>query len=42
MPVLRCTNGKFRIGSGKCVFTSRKKAERAQVAVKAKQSSRKK
>ena len=41
MPVSRCTNGKFRIGSGKCVFTSRRTAEKAQVAVKAKESRKK-
>lgn len=29
MPVHKCPNGKFRIGSGKCVYDSKEKAERA-------------
>lgn len=29
MPVLRCPNKKFRIGSGKCIYDSKAKAERA-------------
>lgn len=29
MPVLKCPNGKFRIGSGKCIYDSKKKADRA-------------
>ena len=32
MPVRKCSNGKYRIGSGDCVYTSREKAERAQQA----------
>lgn len=29
MPVIRCPNGKFRIGHGKCMYDSKEKAERA-------------
>jgi hypothetical protein len=29
MPVLKCSNGKYRIGSGECVYRSRESAERA-------------
>lgn len=32
MPVERCDNGKYRIGSGECVYTSRSSAQRAYVA----------
>ena len=32
MPVLKCPNGKWRIGTGPCVFTTRAAAERAYVA----------
>jgi len=29
MPVYRCRNNKYRIGSGKCMYTSRASANRA-------------
>lgn len=29
MPVHKCPNGKFRIGSGNCIYDSKKKAEKA-------------
>ena len=29
MPVLKCDNGKWRIGSGKCIYSTRKKAANA-------------
>jgi hypothetical protein len=29
MPVLKCSNGKFRIGTGPCIYTSQKNAEKA-------------
>jgi len=29
MPVHKCPNGKFRIGSGKCMYDSKEKAEKA-------------
>jgi hypothetical protein len=35
MPVYKCPNGKYRIGSGKCVYTSKAKAQRAWAAAKA-------
>lgn len=32
MPVTRCENGKYKIGDGECIYTSRASAERAYVA----------
>jgi len=32
MPVIKCSNGKWRIGSGPCVYTSKAKADRAYTA----------
>jgi len=32
VPVFKCSNGKYRIGNGPCVFTSREKAETAMRA----------
>ena len=32
MPVSKCENGKYRIGDGECMYTSRASAERAYVA----------
>ncbi|KKM77050.1 hypothetical protein LCGC14_1373950 [marine sediment metagenome] len=29
MPVLKCLNGKWKIGSGKCIYPTKAKAERA-------------
>jgi len=29
MPVHKCPNGKFKIGSGKCMYDSKEKAEKA-------------
>jgi len=29
MPIYACSNGKFRIGEGECVYTSRENAESA-------------
>jgi hypothetical protein len=29
VPVHKCPNGKYRIGSGKCIYDSKAKAERA-------------
>lgn len=40
MPVIKCSNGKYRIGSGKCVFTSYEKAVRAYQAYLAKNKGR--
>lgn len=36
MPVLKCPNGKYRIGSGKCIYPTRKKAEKAYAGYRAK------
>jgi HK97 family phage prohead protease len=32
MPIYSCSNGKYRIGSGECIYTSRASAQRAYVA----------
>ena len=29
MPVTKCSNGLYKIGSGKCMYRSREKAEKA-------------
>lgn len=36
MPVQKCGNGKYRIGSGKCMYKSKAAAERAYRAYRAK------
>jgi hypothetical protein len=41
MPVSKCSNGKYRIGSGGCNFTSKAKAEEAYKAYLAKKHSSK-
>ena len=33
MPVLKCKNGKYRIGTGACVFETKEKAEKAYKAI---------
>jgi hypothetical protein len=33
MPVLKCSNGKYRIGSGKCVYDTKEKAEKVWKAI---------
>lgn len=38
MPVLKCSNGKFRIGTGPCIYTTKAKAEKAYAAYRAKQA----
>jgi hypothetical protein len=38
MPVTKCPNGKYRIGSGPCMYTSEEKAQRAYVAYLAKKA----
>jgi len=32
MPVRKCSNGKWRIGNGPCIYTSKEKANRAYTA----------
>ena len=32
MPVLKCSNGKYKIGSGKCMYKSKAAANRAYKA----------
>jgi len=36
VPVHKCPNGKYRIGSGPCMYTSKEKAERAYKAYRVK------
>jgi hypothetical protein len=40
MPVTKCSNGKYRIGSGDCIYDSKEKAERAYAAYRAKEHSK--
>jgi hypothetical protein len=35
MPVRKCANGKYRIGSGPCIYDSKAKAEKAYRGYKA-------
>ena len=37
MPVIRCSNGKYRIGNGPCMYSTKAAAERAYRAYLAKQ-----
>lgn len=41
MPVAKCPNGKWRIGSGRCMYTSKAKAEAAYRAYLAKKGKKK-
>ena len=36
MPVIKCGQNKWRIGSGPCIYTSKASAERAYAAYRAK------
>ena len=40
MPVRKCSNGKWRIGSGPCMYKTKKAAERAYAAYRAKKHSK--
>lgn len=42
MPVYKCINGKYRIGKGPCVYTTREAAERALKAYYAQKAAEKK
>ena len=39
MPVIKCSNGKYRIGTGKCIYKTNAAAERAYRAYLAKKKS---
>jgi len=41
MPVKKCSNNKYKIGSGKCMYKSKASAKRAYKAYKAKKHSKK-
>lgn len=36
MPVKKCSNGKYQIGDGPCMYTSKEAAEKAYAAYRAK------
>jgi len=40
MPVKKCSNGKYRVGSGPCMYKSKAAAERAYGAYRAKKYSK--
>lgn len=42
MPVKKCSNGKYKIGSGKCMYKSKEKANAAYDAYLAKKHSKNK
>ena len=42
MPVRKCVNGKWRIGNGPCMYTSKAKADKAYRAYLAKKGKKKK
>jgi len=42
MPVRKCPNGKYRIGTSKCMYTRKSDAEKAYKAYLAKKNSEKK
>lgn len=41
MPVIKCPNGKYRIGGGPCIYTSKAAADRAYQAYLAKRTPKK-
>ena len=41
MPVSKCSNGKWRVGSGPCMYNTKGNAERAYQAYLAKKHSKK-
>jgi hypothetical protein len=41
MPVVKCSNGKYRIGNGKCIYTTKAAAERAYKAYLAQKNKKK-
>lgn len=36
MPVIKCSNSKYRIGSGACIYDTKEEAERVWAAIRAK------
>lgn len=42
MPVYKCTNGKYKIGTGRCMYTSKSAADRAYKAYRTKSNASKK
>lgn len=40
MPVKKCSSGKYRIGSSKCMYKSKESAEKAYKAYRAKKHSK--
>lgn len=41
MPVVKCPNGKYRIGGGKCMYDTKASADRAYEAYRAKKHTKK-
>ncbi len=35
MPVIKCSNGKYRIGTGACIYQTEEKAQKAWAAIRA-------
>lgn len=35
MPVIKCSNSKYRIGSGSCIYETKEDAEKAWAAIRA-------
>ena len=42
MPVTKCSNGKYKIGMGNCMYESKEKASRAYIAYLAQKKGKKK
>ena len=40
MPVIKCPNGRYRIGKGKCIYKTKEAAEKAYKAYLAKKHSK--
>jgi hypothetical protein len=40
MPVIKCPNGKYKIGSGKCIYSTKSAADKAYKAYLAKKYSK--
>lgn len=40
MPVIKCPDGKYRIGGSKCIYPTKKAADKAYAAYRAKKHSK--
>jgi len=41
MPVIKCLNGKYKIGQGACIYDTKEKAQKAWEAIIIKESKKK-